>query len=290
VPSFQQNTAERQEPWEEKGGSQTRIRWTQVATVLGALAALITAGLWIWVPRTTAEEAFWAPVLAARKPAVVWATGWGAVMSEQTRDAILAGERSGSPYTLKLEANDINPVDQVMSFGHVHGIATLSSWLAAHGQAPQVRLGNWATVADLHDNPLIFFGALNNPWTVELTKDLRFRVEPRGPESVVVDRIDPTRRWSVPDYRRRGYDVSVDYGLVTRVIDPATGQVRISIGGICHYSSQSAAEFLTTPRYWSAMAKTAPRGWEKMNMQVVLEVKVTQKVPRSPKVVAWHFW
>jgi hypothetical protein len=27
-----------------------------------------------------------------------------------------------------------------------------------------------------------------------------------------------------------------------------------------------------------------------MNMQVVLEVKVTEKVPQSPKPVAWHFW
>jgi hypothetical protein len=138
--------------------------------------------------------------------------------------------------------------------------------------------------------PLILFGARNNPWTVELTKDLRFRVEAAKLGGVITDRNDPNRRWSIPDYRKSGFDVHVDYGLVTRVIDPVSGQVRVSIGGIAHYSSQAAAEFLTTPKYRSNMSQVAPRGWEHMNMQVVLEVKVTEKVPQSPKPVAWHFW
>jgi hypothetical protein len=50
------------------------------------------------------------------------------------------------------------------------------------------------------------------------------------------------------------------------------------------------AEFLTGPKFWSNMSRIAPRGWERMNLQVVLQVKVTEKVPGSPKPVAWHFW
>jgi hypothetical protein len=38
------------------------------------------------------------------------------------------------------------------------------------------------------------------------------------------------------------------------------------------------------------MDRTAPRGWKRMNLQVVLEVHVVEKVPQSPKPVAWHFW
>jgi hypothetical protein len=261
-------------------------RWALAATVLAAAAL----AAWIWTPRSSPEEAFWKPVLAAGKPAVIWSAGWGAVMHGDTRREILKHDQDTEPYTLRLRPDELTVVDQVIAYGHVYGIATLSSWLAAHGQPPQLRLGFWSTPSGLAGHPLILFGALNNPWTIDLTKDLRFRVERGEPGSIIIDGTDPRRRWSIPGYDKQGYNVRVDYGLITRIIDQASGQVRISIGGIAHYSSQAAAEFLTTPKYWSNMAQVAPRGWEHLNMQVVLEVKVIEKVPQSPKPVAWHFW
>lgn len=142
---------------------------------------------------------------------------------------------------------------------------------------------------DAQDRPLIAFGALNNPWTIAINRDLRFRVVSYQGQYAVVEQQQPGRRWTM-EWRRRGYDQDMDYGVITRIIDPDSGQARISIGGICNYSSQAAAEFLTSPRYWAAIGQTAPPGWERMNLQVVLEVKVVAKVPQSPKAVAWHFW
>jgi hypothetical protein len=257
---------------------------------MAILAAALALGAWFWRPGPSPEEAFWKPVLAAGKPAVIWAQGWGAVMPAETRARILPHDHDVEPYALQLRPDDLIVVDQIIAYGHVYGIATLCSWLAAHGQTPQLRLGLWNTPADLRDRPLILFGALNNPWTIDLTKDLRFRVETGPPGGVITDKTDPNRRWSIPNYRKRGFDIPMDYALLTRTIDADSGQVRIAIAGLAHYSSQAAAEFLTGPKFWSNMSRIAPRGWERMNLQVVLQVKVTEKVPGSPKPVAWHFW
>jgi hypothetical protein len=164
------------------------------------------------------------------------------------------------------------------------------SWLAGHSHPAELRLGNWLTPSDIPDAPVILFGALNNPWTVDLNRNLRFAVQVIDKQSCVVDRADPNRRWSIPGYRKRGYDVSLDYGVITRVIDRPSGQVRISIGGICHYASQAGAYFLTSPKYWTGIDRVAPKGWQRMNLQAVLELHVVEKVPQAPKVVAWYFW
>ena len=263
-------------------------QWMWLVALAATVAVAALAG-WIWVPHSSPESAFWSPVLSAQKPALIWATGWGAVMTADTRDELLKHENDKQPYLIQFRPGDIYPVDQLIGIGHVHGIGSIMSWLGQHKRPAELRLGNWATPSDVHDRPLILFGALNNPWTIEMNRDLRFKVSVVDGQSVVVDNQTPGRSWKI-EWRRRGYDQSLDYGVVTRLIDPVSGQVRISIGGICHYASQAAAEFLTTPNYWSNMKQVAPGNWERMNMQVVLEVKVTEKIPESPKPVAWHFW
>jgi hypothetical protein len=254
--------------------------WTWVAAASLIAAA---AGSWLWTSRPAPEDAFWAPVLAAKRPALIWCAGWGAVLTEPARDQILSHEKD-----LHLQPDDIFPVDQLMAFGHTHGIATTMSWLGGHGRPAELRLGNWSMPADAGNRPLIAFG-FNNPWTVEMNRGLRFKVVHEGAMLAVVDQQNPGRRWTI-EWKRRGYDQTLDYGIITRIIDPVTGQVRISIGGLCHYSSQAGAEFLTTAEYWTEVDRTAPRGWKRMNLQVVLEVHVVEKVPQSPKPVAWHFW
>jgi hypothetical protein len=262
-------------------------RWRYA--VLAALVALAAVAVWHWRPRQSAEVAFWQPVLSSGKPALIWANGWGLVASEQARDEITRHQDDKQPYTLRVLPGDIFAVDQMMSYGHVHGIGAIMSWLGQHNHPAELRLGNWSMPADAQDRPLIAFGALNNPWTVEMNRDLRFRVTGLLDQQAVVETRSPGRRWTI-DWRHRGYDQSLDYGIVTRLIDPVNGQVRISIGGICNYSSQAGAELLTMPRYWAEIDKIAPRGWERMNMQVVFAVRVVAKIPERPSMVAWYFW
>jgi hypothetical protein len=267
--------------------SPRRKLWGYAAAGVAVIAA---ASLWIWLGQGSAEEAFWRPVLVSRKPALIWATGWGAVMDAPVKEDILKRQSTTGPYLVEVRPDNFALVDQVTAFGQVHAISTLSSWLAERRRPPQLRLGNWQTPSDVHDQPLILLGALNNPWTIDLTRDLRFEVKFVGDAPCIVDKANNNRAWTVPAWGNRGYDVTIDYSLITRVIDKRSGQVRISIGGISHYASQAGAEFLTSPKYWTEIDHVAPKGWQQMNLQVVLEMRVVEKAPEDIRAVAWHFW
>jgi hypothetical protein len=102
-------------------GKRRRLVWAAVPVV--AVASLAAAVL-CW-PRPSAEEAFWQPVLASGKPAVIWHAGWGAVMAPEVRDEVLKHEASKVPFTLAIRPDDVVPVDQITSYGHIYGIATI---------------------------------------------------------------------------------------------------------------------------------------------------------------------
>jgi hypothetical protein len=212
-------------------------------------------------------------------------------MTPEMRSELVRHEGATSPYTVEVNPNSLIVVDQMIGFGHVSGVAAVTSWLGRHQRQAELRLGNWQAPTAVRDRPLILFGSLNNPRTVDLTRDLRFSVQQTAEGPRIVDRAQPARHWTLPHWdESRGYMVSADFGLVTKVTDHTTGQVRIAIGGLCHYASQAGAEFITSPKFWTDVDHVAPKGWQQMNMQVVLSMRVVEKAPEDIKAIAWHFW
>ena len=72
--------------------------------------------------------------------------------------------------------------------------------------------------------------------------------------------------------------------------DPLTEKILVTAAGSTKDGTIAAGEFVTEPRYLSALTSTAPAGWEEKNVQVVLGTEVVNGVPGPPKVVAKHFW
>jgi len=66
--------------------------------------------------------------------------------------------------------------------------------------------------------------------------------------------------------------------------------VIVSAAGMSRFGAQVAGEFLTASKYWKSVGTQAPRGWERMNCQIVLETRLIGTTPGPPKVVATHFW
>jgi hypothetical protein len=64
----------------------------------------------------------------------------------------------------------------------------------------------------------------------------------------------------------------------------------ISIAGIGQYGTQAAAQFVSNPQMIAGLAKNAPAGWDKKNLQVVLHIKVIDFRPISTEVVGIHYW
>jgi hypothetical protein len=54
--------------------------------------------------------------------------------------------------------------------------------------------------------------------------------------------------------------------------------------------TQAAAEMVTSENALREALKSAPPGWEKKNVEIVMETSVTDLVASPPHVVASYFW
>jgi hypothetical protein len=70
----------------------------------------------------------------------------------------------------------------------------------------------------------------------------------------------------------------------------STGSFVLSIAGVASSSNQATADFVSDPRQIAKLLKTAPSGWENMNMQVVLHTTTINDIPTSVDVQAIYFW
>jgi hypothetical protein len=64
----------------------------------------------------------------------------------------------------------------------------------------------------------------------------------------------------------------------------------VEVAGITQYGTDAGADLVTNPDLMAEAFRTAPAGWQKKNLQLVLHVKVIAGSPASPQVVAAHFW
>jgi hypothetical protein len=81
-----------------------------------------------------------------------------------------------------------------------------------------------------------------------------------------------------------------DYAIVTRTFDPVTREPVVSLAGLHSFGNQIAGEFVSQESSWNELARRAPAGWEKMNLQVVLETSIIGTTPSSPKIIDVYFW
>jgi hypothetical protein len=147
------------------------------------------------------------------------------------------------------------------------------------------RYGSDIAKGDLINSPAILIGAFNNSWTLNITHQLRF-VFKEGDH--IEDTRGKTRNW--PIVIGPNGDIQDDYAVITRLLDAKTGQVVISAAGIGDLGTEAAVDFLTSPREMEELGQSAPTGWQKMNMQVVLHVKVLNQAFDKENILATEFW
>ena len=138
---------------------------------------------------------------------------------------------------------------------------------------------------------MVLIGAFNNDWTTRLTGALRYTFA-GSPASVVFieDAKAPDRRdWAV-DMSTPFDKLTNDYAIVTRARNPLTGRIVVVAAGLTIYGTLAAGEFLTTPQLMSQLVRNAPRGWDGMNLQVVLSTPLIKGSPGSPGIAAVHYW
>lgn len=144
--------------------------------------------------------------------------------------------------------------------------------------------------AQLREGPIVLIGAFDNPWTLRITQDLPFGFEVDNNVRKIVDRKSLQKRfwtlqWEVPNKK-----LAQDYALVARIHDKVTGQPVIILAGILGEGTEAASEVVSNPVYLDAMLREAPRNWDQLNLEAVVEAKVIEGHPGPPTVVAVETW
>jgi hypothetical protein len=145
--------------------------------------------------------------------------------------------------------------------------------------------------AQLREGPFVLIGAFDNPWTMRITQDLPIGFEyDNNHVREVVDRKSVPRtiwtlQWQVP-----AKSLARDYAVVARIHDQVSGQPVIILAGILGEGTEAASEVVSNPAYLDAMLQKAPKNWEHLNLEAVIEANVIEGHPGPPTVVAVETW
>jgi hypothetical protein len=237
-----------------------RFLWMGCGTagVLGAasLAPILRS-------RLTPLDLFWRPVFATRAPLLIFVP----VMHEPN-----------------------GTLTEWVGIGPASTLPRAADFLDAHHYPYHLRFGEELTFAQLREQPSLLLGGFEVDWTLRMTNDLRFApalAQPTG-ERAFVDK-QTNHVWKEVKRPNNPY-VDVDYGLLCRLFDAATGQINLLAVGTQTFGTEGAASLLFNPELFADVIRHAPGNWETKNIQAIIRVPVIGTTPSKPELVATHFW
>ncbi len=265
-------------------GQQAHRRPGAAWLILASVAAVAVAAMvWFFARPSDTYDKFWNPILSSHSPVLLCI---GNV--EGGRRPL---EESPVPNPTMPLSDFHNSPEETVNVYDSFTMAKFAGLIAANGRQFQFASQSDATFTDLQNGPTILVGLLNNNWTVRLVSRLRFYVEQPTPNQVSIrDRNNPQNRdWAI-DYGTPYLDVTRDYALVLRMVDPKTEQMVVVAAGITVFGTTAAADFLTNRKEIKKLAAVAPPGWENKNMEIVLATDVIRGRSGPATVVAAQFW
>jgi len=232
-------------------------------------------------PRDTLES-FWRPILSSRSPVLLCIGNVQGGLGPQ-------GEKLIPSSTLTLSDFQNSAIETVSAHDAITA-AKFAGLMEANGQRYEFKSQSDATFTDMQKGPFILVGLLNNSWTQRLVPKLRFTVEQTSTIVRIRDSNNPSRQdWSL-DYSTPYMDITRDYALVLRVLDPKAEQIVVVDAGITVFGTFAAGDFLTNQNEMKKLAAIAPPGWEKKNMELVLSTDVIRGRSGPASIVAAQFW
>lgn len=278
----------RSKPW---------MRWSMavVCIALVALAAILAVRSARSSRHLDAFNQFWSPAMKSTMPVILY-TGTNVVyrftpefLERYRRAHHLAND--GPEFALDLNsAGPIAPQDLLPStnayvtIGDVSAVTAITSMLAKRGKAYQLRYAGDISPGDVRSAPTVLIGAFNNRWTIDVTNPLRFAFA--GGDTIRDKQTN--RSWSVQVKPDRS--TTDDYALISRLLSADGGQIIMTAAGIGQYGTQAASEFLSSPARIADFARTAPAGWAKKNLQIVMHVHVVDEAPGTAEIVSANYW
>src|SRR6516164_3332383 len=234
--------------------------------LVGTIAVLAGVG-----SHVSALERFWAPVVGSDDPVSLYIGGYTTGKDVVSVMDLMESER--------------------VAFSDATALAKLASLLAAKKKPYRFRLQTSSQMEDLKDGPALLIGAFNNSWALRLTGQLRYRFVPNHETHVnsIRDSQNASVAWA-GDVSAPYRTLKEDYAIVSRVVDPSTGKIVVTASGLAKFGTEAAGEFLTSPKAMDQIEKSAPRNWDRMNIEIVIATDVVGRRAGPPRVVATNFW
>ena len=257
----------------------SRSRWVLVA---GAVVMVSLIGATVYshfkVPSISPPLAqFWAPIFQNSSPALILV----APVPVYSRQKPLS---QGAP-----QGTDFLEVpDQFVAVGDLKAEARVAEFLDRARHPARVKIGNIVGFDDLRQSPAVLVGFSYNQWK-DLNRGTRFTIDPDNETFFGITDNGSPSNWRIalhPSDPR----LDEDYAIVSRIFHRDTGQVLVQVSGISHYGTEGAADLITDAGLLQQALRNAPDGWQKMNIQIVLHVRVISGAPTTPSVVATQFW
>ncbi|MBB6143135.1 hypothetical protein HNQ77_001079 [Silvibacterium bohemicum] len=154
----------------------------------------------------------------------------------------------------------------------------------------RVLAGSETGFAQLREGPSVMIGAFDNPWTMRITQDLPIGFEYDNHVRKVVDRKSVPRRMWTLEWQVPLKSLARDYAVVARIHDQVSGQPVIILAGILGEGTEAASEVVSNSAYLDAMLKKAPKNWDQLNLEAVIEANVIEGHPGPPTVIAVETW
>ena len=259
---------------------------TVLLLALNAILILVTHNP---APPPSVLREFWQPLIQDHGAAIIcFGNATSFWPSESVRQAIEKGDQSllDNPGRITMTRDD------TVTAGNLRAAVSISNVLSGYGIANQLRWPQEVQSAEVNQSNAIFVGAFNNPWSMNLNEGLRFSFKGIQTQSQTVwtiqDRTSPGQQWSITQaYPEQN---NVDYALITRVIDRERKRVVISVGGLSQFGTEAAGEFITDEAALNAFARSAPRGWENRNLQIVLGMRIDGRKIVNTRILATNVW
>jgi len=266
--------------------------WGAAVPLVGFAVVLVAVEIIRARAGTTAFDEFWAPFLHARVPVLVCAGGLDMYeLPWELKAAANAASDTAPGAPFVVSPRDVQRIGvRYLAVSDAVATARLAAIFQQRGRPHYIRENRATSFADLRESPVVLVGMFSNEWFLQLGANFRFLpvIEGDGHHVGIHDRERPAQPWRVP----RPWptlQVTRDYALVSRVVDPVTGTPVVSAGGITPFGTTAAVEFLTEPHYLE-QALANLRGWSGRNLQIVLQTDVIGGASGVPRVVSTHVW
>ncbi len=213
--------------------------------------------------KTTPLDRLWRPVFATKAPLLIFIP----VMRQTNGD-----------------------LTEWVGIGPSAALRRAADFLTERHYPYHVRFGAELTFSQLSEQPSLLLGGFDVDWTLRMTHDLRFapQLDAATGARAIVDKVTK-QTWTEVRHPPNPY-VDVDYGILCRLFDSATGQIVLLAVGTQTFGTEGAANLLFYPELFNEVVKQAPADWESKNLQAVIRVSVIGTTPSNPEVIATHFW